>query len=204
MNAKVFIDESQGGLVANFRRTKVNSLLAEYMGFSKPGEVFEGKQKTINAYFAALKSFHAENPVPYIQSLYFHIYSGSCVVCANVLIQKPPRVLKTFEDGDGARYGISDLYPAKRYALQRAIAGKSDFTTGWFSSKKECVSGRITRVNNVYTVEVCAFDDLDREFEATRKFEAGRKGNDAIYARIEAALGVAHEEAENLREEYNG
>ena len=73
--------------------------------------------------------------------------------------------LKAFRTGgmDGAHWGLSDWYPEKEKALVRALKSDKPFDTGWYSSKKEIASGRISSVNGTVQVEVSVSDDFDTE-----------------------------------------
>lgn len=47
--------------------------------------------------------------------------------------------------GDASKWGVSDFYEGHEKVLKAAIEHGTPFTTGWFSSKKEPQSGKITR-----------------------------------------------------------
>ncbi len=64
------------------------------------------------------------------------------------------KTLEAFTHGDGAHHGLTDLYPHKMESLQEALAAGEDFTTGWYSSKKEIQSACITVRNGEAFVEV--------------------------------------------------
>jgi hypothetical protein len=65
--------------------------------------------------------------------------------------------------GDGAHCGISDLYKNYEQVLVAALASGQPFDTGWFSSKKEIVTGRVYSDGQTVTCEVYCSDDFDTE-----------------------------------------
>lgn len=72
------------------------------------------------------------------------------------------RTLKVFDRGDGAHCGLSDWYPNKEAALKRALKRKKPFSTGWYGSKKEIASARISSPDGIeLNVEVSVSDDFD-------------------------------------------
>lgn len=76
--------------------------------------------------------------------------------------------------GDGSHRGLSDWYPENEKALEETFASGEDFTTGWYSSKHEIASARITRENGLFTVEVSVSDDFDTEVtEYTNNLKIG-------------------------------
>jgi hypothetical protein len=70
---------------------------------------------------------------------------------------------------NGAHCGLTDWYPELekgiRAALKRGRA--ANWTTGWYSSKKEIASARLTHEDGQLTVEVHVTDDLDTEGHGT-------------------------------------
>ena len=71
-------------------------------------------------------------------------------------------IIEEFRGGDGAHCGIADWYPAKRDALRRALKSGQPFDTGWYSSKKEIASARISSwEGDAIQVEVSVSDDFD-------------------------------------------
>ena len=105
------------------------------------------------------------------------------------------QAIEGFRIGDGTKWGISDFYEAKEASLRLALAGGMDFTTGWFSSKKEIVSGCVSRSEGVVLCEVCVSDDFDTEGAGRREFKAGRKGVERLMCDITQALDEAFSEA---------
>lgn len=71
--------------------------------------------------------------------------------------------LEVFQHGDGAHWGLADWYPDKEEALKQALLSKEDFTTGWYGSKKEIASARISLNEDIIKVEVSVSDDFDTE-----------------------------------------
>lgn len=64
---------------------------------------------------------------------------------------------------DGAHCGLGDWYPEIEKGLQTALRSGEDFTTGWYSSKKEIASARISRCGRDIKVEVSVNNDNDVE-----------------------------------------
>jgi len=72
------------------------------------------------------------------------------------------KTLKAFQSGDGAHCGLADWYPSKEAALRRALKARRPFDTGWYGSKKEIASARISSVDGkTVDVEVSVSDDFD-------------------------------------------
>lgn len=69
--------------------------------------------------------------------------------------------LEAFKSGDGAHCGLSDWYPEKEKALAEALASGKPFDTGWYGSKKEIASARISSDGKTVRVEVSVSDDFD-------------------------------------------
>ena len=46
--------------------------------------------------------------------------------------------------GDGSHHGLTNWYPKVEAAIVEALAAGQPFTTGWYGSKKEIASARIT------------------------------------------------------------
>ena len=61
---------------------------------------------------------------------------------------------------DGSKWGLTDLYPEAERNLRELLTSNEDFETDW-SSRKECWSAYIRRVNGICSVTVCVnIDDL--------------------------------------------
>lgn len=72
--------------------------------------------------------------------------------------------LDVFQKGDGAHCGLSDWYEENEAALKAALESGQPFDTGWYSSKKEIASARISSDGTSYVqVEVSVSDDFDTE-----------------------------------------
>lgn len=72
------------------------------------------------------------------------------------------KTIKAFKSGDGAHCGLADWYPNKEAALRRALKSRRPFDTGWYCSKKEIASARISSKNGKQVlVEVSVLDDFD-------------------------------------------
>lgn len=64
--------------------------------------------------------------------------------------------------GDGAHCGLTDWYPEIERGIQQAfLNSEKDWTTGWYSSKKEIASARISKLGNIIHIEVSVSDDFD-------------------------------------------
>ena len=66
---------------------------------------------------------------------------------------------------DGSHCGLTDWYDSLETAIVAALARgrKAAWTTGWYASKKEIASARITCVGGKITAEASVMDDLDTE-----------------------------------------
>ena len=74
------------------------------------------------------------------------------------------KTLKAFASGDGAHCGLADWYPNKEAALRRALKAGRPFDTGWYGSKKEIASARISSATGkMVDVEVSVSDDFDTD-----------------------------------------
>jgi len=64
---------------------------------------------------------------------------------------------------DGAHCGLADWYPEIEKGIQKALKRGPSFnwTTGWYSSKKEIASACITQEDGFITVKVSVSDDFD-------------------------------------------
>ena len=71
--------------------------------------------------------------------------------------------LSVFESGDGAHCGLADWYPEKEEALKAALDSGLQFDTGWYASKKEIASARISGDHARIRIEVSVSDDFDTE-----------------------------------------
>lgn len=65
--------------------------------------------------------------------------------------------------GDGAHRGLGDWYPGVEAQIRLALEGKESFTTGWYGSKHEIASAKITYLadQEEILVEVSVSDDFD-------------------------------------------
>ena len=132
----------------------------------------------------------------------FHVSIGKRVVKGRVTVTlkhtpPPPPVedLPKLEcmatSMDGAHRGLGDWYDKIEEGIKKALRGKGDWTTGWYSSKHEIASARITRVGKEITVEVSVSDDFDTPglaettIKATRDIEKVRA---AIYPTWDQAI----------------
>lgn len=70
---------------------------------------------------------------------------------------------------DGSHWGVSDWYEDFEKTIKDALSKGPDFewTTGWYSSKKEIVSACITSVGRSIEVEASVSDDFDTHGEGS-------------------------------------
>jgi hypothetical protein len=104
---------------------------------------------------------------------------------------------------DGSHCGLTDWYDSLESAIVAALARgrKAAWTTGWYASKKEIASARITCAGGVITAEVSVSDDLDTEGhgEVTIPFT---KNLDKLRAAVDAAWDNAGENQKDNRLYY--
>ena len=101
---------------------------------------------------------------------------------------------------DGSHCGLTDWYGEHEAALAKALTGKKDFDTGWYSSKKEIASARITRCNGKVIVEVSVSDDFDTVGRGEREVTSP-----VTLDSIREAIDKAWEDAEDdQKESTNG
>lgn len=101
--------------------------------------------------------------------------------------------LEAFTHGDGAHCGLSDWYPEKEAALKAAVDAHQPFDTGWYASKKEIASARISSDGNTILIEVFVSDDFDTSGDASREIR------EWSLKAIEKAISAAWDEAETDR-----
>ena len=95
---------------------------------------------------------------------------------------------------DGSHNGLGDWY--KEDVLVEALASGRNFTTGWYSCKKEIVSGKITRAEGKLICEASCSDDFDSEGSGEVEITYTQDLDD-----IRDALSKAWEIAEGNRKE---
>jgi hypothetical protein len=68
-------------------------------------------------------------------------------------------------EGDGAKWGISDWYSMVKEKIENALAKGPNYhwTSGWYSSKKEIASGKITCKDGKIICNAWCSDDFDTE-----------------------------------------
>lgn len=110
------------------------------------------------------------------------------------------RQLKAFENGDGSHCGLSDWYDDKKHALKCAIRSKSDWTTGWYSSKKEIACANIRRFEGTYIIEVNVSDDFDTQGTAHNEFKTKSISVDFILDKIADLIDKTWEQADDDRQ----
>lgn len=90
---------------------------------------------------------------------------GAIKVAQGYLHSEDKFPMPNFErGGDGAHCGLTDWYPDKEAELEAALASGRPFSTGWYSSKKEIASARISSEDGKsVVVEVSVSDDFDTD-----------------------------------------
>lgn len=110
--------------------------------------------------------------------------------------------LTAFQEGDGAHWGLSDWYERGEAQLKEALADHEPFDTGWYSSKKEIASARISSQDGIkIKVEAGVSDDFDTEglgYASTTDWTV-----EAVTGCIEKAWAAAEQER-NAHQEYEG
>lgn len=194
------VREVNGEVKAELTSKKKSFLdFLEFLGFTRQGKVDLDNVKTLEDYRKQVEDYIKKDPIYSTDSkrkLTLKARAKALFISTPApVVPKEIRRLPAFERGDGAHWGIADWYQDKKYALKRAIGGKSDWTTGWYSSKKEIVSANITREGGEYIVEVSVSDDFDTEGLAVRGFKPKKATTEAILKRIEKELHEAWDEA---------
>jgi len=105
-------------------------------------------------------------------------------------------IFKNLPGIDGAHCGLSDLYPDRLEALTRALNSCQDFTTGWYSSKKELASACIAQSDGIVYVTVSVSDDFD-----TPGLGEAEKMRPVAWEDIESMIDKAWQLAEENRKE---
>lgn len=106
--------------------------------------------------------------------------------------RSPKYDLSVFEHGDGAHCGLSDWYDDKEAALKAALESGLHFDTGWYGSKKEIASARISSDGEKVWIEVSVSDDFDTEGRGETTIPAP-----ATLEQVAQAIGAAWNEAES-------
>lgn len=106
----------------------------------------------------------------------------------------PHKFMEVFQHGDGAHCGISDLYPEHQAALEKALASGKPFDTGWFSSKKEIVTGRVWSDGQTVTCEASCSDDFDTQGKGEAEAYPA-SGTVVLFADVVRALDDALDQA---------
>ncbi len=63
--------------------------------------------------------------------------------------------------GDGAHRGLADWYPHVEKVIADALKSGNNFTTGWYASKHEIASARLSRIDKELIIETSVSDDFD-------------------------------------------
>lgn len=130
------------------------------------------------------------------------VLQGVNIEYADAIKEKLTRMkpLPAFEAGDGAHRGLYDFYEPKKIALLEALAKKAPFTTGWYGSKHEIASGRVTRVGERVLVEASVSDDFDTEgYGRCLLFLDHKLGAASNLSHLEKIISLVHDAAEENR-----
>ena len=95
--------------------------------------------------------------------------------------------------GDGAHWGLTDLYPEYLERVLNVLKSSEDFDTGWYASKKEILSGRIIRRSGAYIVSASVSDDFDTEGVGHVQFRSSHVAKPLIWQHICDQLNRAWE-----------
>lgn len=108
--------------------------------------------------------------------------------------------------GAGAHCGLADWYPDIERGIQQALLKSqkdgTDWTTGWYSSKKEIASARISKLGNIIHIEVSVSDDFDTNGTAWYdiKFTKGLKDLEKIRETIHKVWDMAENDRKEKKE----
>jgi hypothetical protein len=104
-------------------------------------------------------------------------------------------------DGDATKWGISDFYDENADVLKNAVQSGEPFDTGWFSCKKEVITGRVSRSvkGGKISVEVSECMDEARYLVDTDYYEATDKKHSDGYSALES-LGLDDEQIKEVIE----
>lgn len=103
---------------------------------------------------------------------------------------------------DGAKWGISDWYDDAEKAIREALDKAGDiypWTTGWYASKKEVVSGCITSQDGKILCQASVSDDFDAEGRGEIEID-WTDDLDIIREALDKAYGLAKENMMENRE----
>lgn len=100
--------------------------------------------------------------------------------------------------GDGSHWSLGDWYKDVARGIQEALnQGPShQWTTGWYSSKKEIASGCITCAGGKITCEASVSDDFDTEGTGTVTIDFTTD-----LEKLAAAMNEAHEQADENKKD---
>jgi len=98
---------------------------------------------------------------------------------------------------DGAKWGLADWYPEVSDRIEDALKNNTcrTWTTGWYGSKKEIASARISRINKKIVIEASVSDDFD-----TNGYGRVDIPHTTDLGKLKTAIDQAHDVAENDRE----
>lgn len=105
---------------------------------------------------------------------------------------------------DGAKWGVSDWYEKIEEGIKAALeqGPSAEWTTGWYGSKKEIASGRITCKGGKLICEAGVSDDFDTEGRG-RVIIDHTTDLDKVRAAVDEALDAAGEDKRD-NEDYLG
>jgi hypothetical protein len=106
------------------------------------------------------------------------------------------------DHGDGSHWGVSDWYEEIENALLDVLRTGVDFDTGWYSSKKEIWSGRVTRKGSMIQCAGSVSDDFDTEGYGSMTLTVDpAESPEDLLERIREGLNEAIDHAETNRKD---
>ena len=76
---------------------------------------------------------------------------------------QPVKIFESLGGGDAAHWGLTDFYPQHLEALEKALNDAEPFDTGWYSTKKECQTARVSCLEDPEKVSIqvsCGMDSI--------------------------------------------
>jgi hypothetical protein len=104
-------------------------------------------------------------------------------------------------NGDGTKWGVSDFYEEHEKILVAALASRKPFDTGWYSSKKECCTGRVWSDGQTVTCEVSVSDDFDTQGRGEVEAHPAGLGTVIMLEDVTRALDEAWDKASGDKRE---
>jgi len=105
---------------------------------------------------------------------------------------------------DGSHWGLADWYPEIEEGIRKALALgiEAEWTTDWYSSKKEIASANITKLSgNEIIIEASVLDDFDTNGYGDMRITVDLDDVDECINKIRKAIDEAWDEAEQDRKD---